>query len=38
MYNTLAKAWENADMVGSGPYTWNDYEQGKGMLVGRRDL
>ena len=26
MYSTLAKAWENADMFGSRPYTWNDYK------------
>ena len=26
VYNTT-KAWENAYVVGSGPYTWNDCEQ-----------
>ena len=30
MYNTPAKAWESANVVGSGPYTWSGCEQRKG--------
>ena len=29
MYNTPRKAWENASVVGSEPYTWSGCEQGK---------
>ena len=30
MYSTPAKAWESADVVGFGPYTWSGCEQRKG--------
>ena len=29
LYSSRARAWENDDMAGFEPYTWNDYEQGK---------
>ena len=30
LYSTPAKAWESVDVVGSRPYTWSGYEQGRG--------
>ena len=30
LHNTPAKACENADVIGSIPYTWNGYEQRRG--------
>ena len=29
VYNTPTKAWDNAYVVGSGPYTWSGCERGK---------
>ena len=38
VYSTPAKAWENADPVGSELHMWNCYEQRKGTLAGRKDI
>ena len=29
LYSTPAKAWKSVDVVESGPYMWNSYEQGR---------
>ena len=38
LYSIPTKPGENAYMVGSGPYMWNDCEQRKGKSAGIRDL